>query len=459
MDINSLEFTNHKIETTLFLYELVTVVLDYTMFTLHPHQAFGVKYLMAREPNDFSKTKLFGSILADEMGLGKTIQTISLITRSPLITTLLCCPSTLCGMWVSQINKFAPDVQVFVFREKNTLSSIFKQINHDKKKKSIVICSYGITFRRPELYDFTFDRIVCDEAHLFRNSKSKVFNGMLQLKATTKLLLTGTPIQNKIGDLVSLINFIIGVKMKLNIDFVKKFIKERMLRRKIADVGIQMPKLSINQIEVVSKTSNKNAINLTREFMYNYALEKIIRQKQASVFPESLAKNFFKTYDISPIHFSNEKSDIVIENIINRNENCIVFTEFVDELKYIKKQLQEKAPTKKIESISGSTPLDERNRIATDTSINILVIQINTASIGLNLQHFSVAHFTNIQWNPSNTEQAIGRINRIGQTTDMQVFIYSFQDSIDKRIAFIAQKKKEFIISILEKKKKYKIKK
>ena len=175
-----------------------------------------------------------------------------------------------------------------------------------------------------------------------------------------------------------------------------------------------------------------------------------IRDLTSGVYPSSLAKNFFQTYDITPVQFSNEKSDVIIKKIIERDQNCIVFTQFVDELEYIKKQLKDILPNKTIESISGSTSLDDRAVISNNKNINILIIQINTASVGLNLQHFNVAHFTNIQWNPSNTDQAIGRINRIGQLKNMEVFVYAFKESIDERIAFIAEKKKQMIMSIID---------
>tara|TARA_Y100000590_G_C15661406_1_gene992790 strand:- start:432 stop:1697 length:1266 start_codon:yes stop_codon:yes gene_type:complete len=413
------------------------------MITLLPHQEKGVKFISLREPSPSSKIKTFGAILADEMGLGKTIQTIALISSSPLKTTLLCCPSTLCEMWKSQFKRFAPDVNTYMFRTKNTLDQIFTIINKaDETSKHVIICSYGITFRRPELTDFKYDRIVCDEAHVFRNSKGKVFNALIKLQAKTKLVLTGTPIQNKIGDIVTLINFIIGMKLKLDIDFVKMFIKDRMIRRRMEDVGIVMPKLEIKNIDIESKTNNKQALTLTSEFNYNHHLEKIIRRKQASVFPQVLNKSFCKAYELPAFNVNNEKANTIINAIVKNDTNCIVFTEFTDELNYIKQSLQTKLPNKKIESISGSTPISNRDTIANDTSINILVIQINTAGVGLNLQHFNVVHFTNIQWNPSNTDQAIGRINRIGQKENMTVFIYSFKNSIDERISYIAKKKR-----------------
>ena len=226
-------------------------------FQLLPHQKIGVDFMIKREPYDGTKTKVFGSILADEMGLGKTIQTIGLIKRSPLKKTILCCPSTLVSMWESQIQKFAPEITVTIFREKGQLANVISKYD---KEKLIIIMSYGITYRRPEIFDFEFDRIVCDEAHLFRNKKSKVFGGLSKIKATTKVLLTGTPIQNKIGDLATLINFIIGRDLILSIDFIKHFLKERMLRRKMDDVGIKMPNLKINQIQMDSTTSNQDTL-------------------------------------------------------------------------------------------------------------------------------------------------------------------------------------------------------
>jgi SNF2 family DNA or RNA helicase len=416
-------------------------------FTLLPHQEIGVKFLINREPHDGSKTKLYGSILADEMGLGKTIQTIALITRSPLNNTLLCCPPTLSQMWKSQLNRFAPHINTMLVTDAKSLHSILTSFKPDTH--NVLICSYAISYRRPELLDFAFDRIVCDEAHLFRNPKSKVYINLMKMKAKTKLILTGTPIQNKIGDLVTLINFIIGRELVLTIDFVKMFIKERMIRRKITEIGVKIPSLEINKVELKSNTTNKTALELTNEFEFNHHFEKMIRRKQASIFPSALNKSFYASYDMSPLSVCNEKSDTIVSRIIEDNHNCIVFTEFKDELAYIKQRLIKIAPNKRIESISGETSLDERQRLATDTSINILIIQINTAGIGLNLQHFNIVHFTNIQWNPSTTDQAIGRINRIGQEHDMKVFIYTFTDSIDDRIAFIAKKKRELIESII----------
>ena len=406
---------------------------------LHPHQVNGVNQLLAHEPIPNSKTKIYGSILADDMGLGKTIQTIALIDKSPLQRTLLLCPSTLCGMWQAQLKKFAPHINVFRFFEKNSLSKNIIQ------EKQVIICSYGISFRRPELQDFKYDRIVCDEAHIFRNQKSKTFTGIMKLQATTKLALTGTPIQNKIGDIATLVKFITGYQKKLGIDIIKLFVKRRMIRRKIEDVGITLPSIDIKHVELNEDKSNGKIVKFTNNFPFSHHLEALIRKKQASIFPTTLNKGFRETYELDPFTVANAKANHIVEQVLRSNENCIIFTEYCDELKYIVSKLQELNPSLNVAAISGGVTLEERETITKDHSINVLVIQINTAGVGLNLQHFSTVHFTNIPWNPSVTDQAIGRIKRIGQQNDMKVFIYSLKESIDAHISKVVTCKRDAI--------------
>jgi len=415
------------------------------MIELLPHQKKGLRFLLKHEPNQQSKTRIFGSILADDMGLGKTIQTISLIQTSPLFSTLLFCPSTLCSMWVAQLACFAPEIDVIEFREKDTLEKLIQ-----KEKKQVIICSYGISFRRPELFTHDFDRIVCDEAHIFRNPKSKVFIALMKIKSKTKLVLTGTPIQNNIGDISTLVKFILGKNLKLDINFLKLFTKHRMLRRRIEDVGITLPPISIQNVELDGEDTNRKILDFTKTFPFGHHLEALIRRKQASIFPQTLNTGFRKSYELPPFNVNNAKSNHIIDNVIKSDDNCIIFTEFKDELSYIVSQLTTKKPSLNVASISGETPLDERDIISKDKSINALVIQIMTAGVGLNLQHFHTVHFTNIPWNPSVIDQAIGRIKRIGQVNNMKVFIYSMKDSVEQRISKIVLKKCQIITQFLE---------
>ena len=148
----------------------------------------------------------------------------------------------------------------------------------------MIICSYGISFRRPELQDFKYDRIVCDEAHIFRNQKSKTFTGIMKLQATTKLTLTGTPIQNKIGDIATLVKFITGYQKKLDIDFLKLFVKHRMLMREIEDVGITLPSIDINHVELNDNQSNGKIVKFTNNFPFSHHDQKHLSEKNKQAF-------------------------------------------------------------------------------------------------------------------------------------------------------------------------------
>jgi SNF2 family DNA or RNA helicase len=416
--------------------------------TLLPHQTQGVRFLRSLEPP--FKTNIQGAILADEMGLGKTIQIISLIDSSPLNITLVICPSTLQTMWVNQFNKFCPHINVYVFAAKNSLASIMKKSNQEGNSKIVIITTYGLSFRRSELFEYQFDRIVCDEAHYFRNPRSKTYQALMKLKSTTKVLLTGTPIQNRIRDIITLINFIIGKEQPLTLHFIKLFIKERMLRRKISDVGIELPPLEIQHIIVQGAAEHQTLVKSTQSFPYEYQIEKMIRAKQAAVFPQSLNSSFIKHYQLPQFNVDNFKSIHIVDNIILRKQPCIIFAEYTNEIAFIKTLLVQKDPNLNIKVINGSVSFSERNLISHDISIDVLIIQIAAGGTGLNLQHFSEVHFTSIQWNPAQTQQAIGRIKRIGQKNKMKVFIYIFKNSFEHHIQRVQHTKHTLIQQIIQ---------
>ena len=414
------------------------------LFTLYTHQQYGVEYLLSREK--LGASKISGSILADQMGLGKTIQTIALIEASSHTLTILFCPTSLVTMWESQINTFSDSINTHIYKDDVLMHDFLKLTtspSHTHKK--VIICSYGLSHRRTSLKNIQFDRIVCDEAHYFRNPKSKTFNSINRLQSTSRLAITATPLQNSIKDIATIINFVLGQNITLNLDFIRLFIKHRMLSRKIDDIGISLPTLKINNIQITPKGDNKRVLTLTNEFDYTNHLEKIIRTKQSCVFPQML--NTSKLADILPINSNaNQKTQAILDSIKTKQENCIVFTEFISEQHYLFESLKNDF---KVACVRGSTPIEERTTICADTSIQILLIQIQTGCVGLNLQHFNQIYFSNIQWNPTVTQQAIGRINRIGQRHNMDVYIYSMKHTIEDRIVHVANKKLELIESIL----------
>jgi len=412
--------------------------------TLHPHQEQGVKWLLSVEPQiKLNTSSIFGGILGDEMGLGKTIQTIALIENSNLKLTVIFAPASLTQMWLNQIYKFSNLIEPYIITGEAELVEFIQ--NRDKSKKTVIICSYGLSFRRKILQQLPFDRIVCDEAHYFRNPKSKTYKFLSSLQSKSRILLTGTPIQNKILDIVTLINFIMKTNIKLPLDFIKLFIKKRMLARTLDSVGIKLPKMQQLDSKYNSTIENQRVIDTVKNFELN-PLVKILRQKQACVFPDSLNKCELNTEN-QINSTDNSRSNLLIDHIRNTRPKCLVFTEFRNEQIYIYNQLKDLF---KIGLINGSIPLEERAKICDDFSLDIIIIQIQTGCVGLNLQHFSTIYFSNRQWNPTIILQAIGRIKRIGQKNEMKVFHFTFEGSIEERINYIANKKLKIIDDLLK---------
>ena len=418
------------------------------MFTLLPHQKTGVKFLLSREPPLNKKSKIHGAILADTMGLGKTIQTISLILKSTLKTTIIFCPKILCEMWKKEINKFAPELVIHEFNILGSLGNIFDIIHNSQKQKHVIITSYSISWRRKELYQFHYDRIVCDEAHYFKNTKSKLFKSLVKLKSTSRILLTGTPIVNSVKDLKAMMNFITKTDIKWSIETMKIFIKERVIRRSLEDADIILPKLDINIEPINGPDENEKVVKKIHKFSMPY-LEMAIRCVQSSTIPTTLNNGFCKKYELQKFKIDNYKLDKITEKIIEENEQCIVFTRFKDEQFYLRDHLLNKNPSLKIELLNGTTSKEQRDIICSDRSINVLIVQIIAAGVGLNLQHFRRSHFTSIPWNPATLDQAIGRINRIGQKNDMKVSLYIYNKTFDQVMMNIINKKREQIEELL----------
>lgn len=173
---------------------------------LLPHQIYGVSWMQNRENSNIN-----GGILADEMGLGKTLQMIALMLRDELgSTTLIIVPSIALNQWIAEINKHAPNafnINIYHGRMKNNTIEI------NKTRHNIVITSYGTVEsdnRRKicNLQEVRFKRIVLDEAHLIKDNRASTTKAISMLNIEKRWGLTGTPIQNRVNDLLSLVKFL-----------------------------------------------------------------------------------------------------------------------------------------------------------------------------------------------------------------------------------------------------------
>ena len=394
-------------------------------YKLYKHQKLGVRWLLKTEK------KYNGGLLADEMGLGKTIQIISMMIANPLSLNLIVCPASLITQWKTEILKFAPSIIVNPDID-----------NIDITNQNVFIISYNKLIRPNNFSSLKYDRLICDEAHYFRNKKSKTFKKLDSIKSKVRWVITGTPIQNYIKDMYSMFEFL---RKKGELE---ELIRKYMLRRTIQEIDFKLPDL-IRSIKFIGSYNTK-FMNLIENNDYMFHLEKILRLKQACIIPSQTLQSIKKKYsikdDISKLKLS--KLNTIISDIINthRSNKTIIFSYFRTEINYLYKRLKTHL---NIDYINGSISSIKKKDIINNKDLDVLIIQINAGGTGLNLQHYNNIVFTGPQWNPTLEQQAIARSYRIGQTKNVYVKRYILGNisdySIEKKILRIQRNKLEMI--------------
>jgi len=399
-------------------------------FSLYNHQKKGIKWLLNIEK------KYGGGLLADEMGLGKTLQIISMMIANPKPLNLLVCPASLVKQWETEINKFAPSIKVW---------SKFDDTMNYKDDINVIVVSYNKINQITILRILQYDRVICDEAHYFRNKKSKTYKSLDALKTSIRWALTGTPIQNYKADLQSIFKF-----LRKHVS-LETCVSKYMLRRTHNQLHFSLPNIN-HSIKFIG-VHNQELFDMIENNDYMHHLEKVIRLKQACIIPQQTLKSiegkYSKSYDSGD---DMDKLKLLKLNKVVRDvsstigDKTIIFSYFRNEIRYLHNKLKAKL---NIDYIDGSISTLKRNELINSKEHDVLIIQINAGGTGLNLQHYNKVIFTGPQWNPTLEQQAIARVYRIGQTKDVSVkrYIIGKKDeySIEKRILKIQQQKLELI--------------
>ena len=409
------------------------------MFSLYPHQIQGLQWLQKQE-----SSYIKGGILADDMGVGKTIQIITLILRSSMKKTLIVVPANILSQWNQEIQKFAPSINVIVHWGLSRINTS-KLEKLESISKSIVLTSYGL-INNSIFSEIEFDRVVCDEAHIFRNIRTKVFKHLDKLKINTRWALTGTPIQNSIKDIITIFKYV-GCKMvnKANVD---TYIKTKLLRRMKEDINIVLPTINKKTIFIEERSKIDEIIYQKIEdgnFDGECELERLLRLRQSSISTNMVLESLEKKFgiELSKFKTSNYKLKYIFRDIIQNKESnkFIVFTHFNYEIKALSEMLSKS--NIRFDKISGNVSITQRNKIIDSDDIDVLLIQINAGGTGINLQKYNYVYFTAPHWNPTIEFQALCRVYRIGQTSNVTIKRIICKQTIESRIVDIQTKKNE----------------
>ena len=412
---------------------------------LLPHQVVGVKWLLEKE-----RSVIKGGILADDMGLGKTVQIISVMLGNTKKINLVVVPANIIMQWKSAIERFAPSLNIVVhWGDSRINGSTLRRI--DDSESSVILTSYGLVCSE-NISQLKIDRIICDEAHTFRNSGTKVFKNLDKIHSKIRWALTGTPIQNRLKDIINLFKFVgYHGANKCN---VSKLIETSLLRRTKDSLPIELPNIDkqITMIRNLSKKDKKvyEKISCGDMIEPECELEKLLRLRQASISTTMVVKSLEKSLglDLSRYYTKNKKLDYIMRNLKENMDNdesrrFIVFTHFKYEIEYMSEKLKSQGIP--YGEISGSVSMFDRNKTIKDDSLKVLLVQIVSGGTGLNLQKYNYVYFTAPHWNPSMEEQALCRVYRIGQSQKVTIKYVICNETIETRIKEI-QKEKTAII-------------
>ena len=411
-----------------------------------PHQSEAVEWCLNRENPD---QDVSGGILADEMGLGKTITMLAVIQARPKNHTLIVLPLVLLHQWYDTIRLTCKyNAPIYHGADKDIYDLELLQ------QCPIILTTYGeIANQTSILHEMEWDRVLFDEAHHLRNSKTKQHIGAQALQRETTWLITGTPIQNSRKDLYALCDMLgLDNHYYLQDSNIPILVKTYVLRRTKQEVGIKLPPCNIHT-PITVEWKNKHEQLLSKELHSNigfvpaeppnpwsnsistHHLGYLMRARQMCAYPK-LVKSDIK---LDPEDRDSEtfekggkglsKMQEVVNILIKRQGNKrrkIVFCQFHGEIDALQKKLEKEHMI--VYTVDGRTSREQRIKYLEGEDCDVLILQIQTGCEGLNLQKFNEIYFVSPHWNPGVEDQAVARCHRIGQTKEVDVFRFKMED-------------------------------
>jgi len=439
-------------------------------YTLKTFQLKGVEWLIG-----LSELGL-GGILADDMGLGKTIQTLAFLSylqrAKKLGPSLIIVPTSLLYNWQSEAKKFTPDLPVIVCENGDEL----KRELSAERPEGVFVTTYGLFQRHAALIQkHKYDRVIFDEAQVIKNSGTQKSNLAAELSAQQKVCLTGTPLENHLGEFYTLLDVCVPGALgdfdsfsqtyalarpqqtpsKQAMSVLKKKIRPLVLRRAKENVIKELPEKIETVIQVpfdkkqmkiykdVALSYNDLIQQQINEGQDNHQLQMLtalLRLRQICTSPLLLPDNY--QCEESP------KLDALIpklNEVAQLGQSALVFTNFKTSLFLLENKLKNLGLRPFV--ISGDVPAKKRKMIIKEFSessrAEILLMTLKTGGVGLNLTKASYVFHLEPWWNPAAENQGTDRAYRIGQRKNVSVYRYIMKDSVEQRIEDLKRHKSQ----------------
>ncbi|HHP7229917.1 MAG TPA: DEAD/DEAH box helicase [Xenococcaceae cyanobacterium] len=455
--------------------------------TLRPYQARGIGWLA------FLEKWSLGACLADDMGLGKTLQLIGFILHlknRDLINkpTLVICPTSVLNNWEREIRKFAPTLSVLIHHGENRKQG--KTFAKIAQNQDLIITSYSLVHRDSKTLSLvSWQGIVLDEAQNIKNPTAKQSQAVRQIPADFRIALTGTPVENRLTELWSILDFLnpgflgnrtffqkrfanpiekFGDRHSLNV--LRSLVQPFILRRLKTDRNIiqDLPEkqemnvfcgLSETQAEFYQKLVDESLTKIEESDgiqRHGLVLTLLLRLKQVCNHPILISGKTKTTKPNKLITDIQEFSDRsgklmrlteMLDEIVQEGNHALIFTQFSEWGKLLKFYL-EQALKQEVFFLYGATRRPQRqemiDRFQNDPNApQIFILSLKAGGTGLNLTRANHVFHVDRWWNPAVENQATDRAFRIGQKRNVQVHKFVCSGTLEERINDIIESKQE----------------
>ncbi len=440
---------------------------------LRDYQKKGLDWL------SFLRKFRFGGVLADEMGLGKTLQALTMlhleIEGGNKLPSLVVCPTTLVWNWQEEFKKFLPKVKVLVING-NHRRELFKEISDAQ----VVITSYPLLRRDIELYKkVSFNYVILDEAQNIKNRNTQNAQVAKELKASMRLAMTGTPIENSIMDLWSIFDFLMpgflggAEKFKRRYEMpitkfqdkeqlaklssrILPFVLRRLKRDVIKDLPDKIEQVSYCELEptqgkiyakmiesarqIAAKSVDENGFEKSRMLI----LTLILRLRQICCHP-LIAGVDLKHRSVSG------KMELLKETLgelLAGGHKVLIFSQFVSMLSIMEDYLKHENIAYAYMDGSSRDRQEEVARFNNDPALKVFLLSLKVGGVGLNLTSADAVIIYEPWWNPAVENQAIDRVHRIGQHNSVLAFRLITKGTIEEKMLEL-QNRKRFLMDAL----------
>ena len=441
---------------------------------LRPYQVEGFGWLSALWDAGL------GGILADDMGLGKTLQALCLVERlhegtRPQHPALVVAPTSVMGAWTGEARKFVPGLNVVMIEETSRKSGV--PLAKAIEGADVVVTSYTLTRLDADQFQaLDWSMLVLDEAQFIKNREAKTYAVIRELRAHLRLAITGTPLENSLMDLWSLLSitapgvfpdpkafterYVKPVETGTGpgrLEELKRRIRPLMLRRTKHEVAAELPPKQEFILPVTLGRDHRRIYDrqLQAERMNTLGLLGDARHHRIEILA---ALTRLRQLSLSPAlvddklsAISSAKIDTLVEHLralAGENHRALVFSQFTSFLHLVRDRLT--AEGIEWEYLDGRTRhRDERVQAFKEGNATAFLISLKAGGFGLTLTEADYVYVLDPWWNPAAENQAIDRTHRIGQDKQVMVYRMVSTDTIEEKVVALQQRKRDLFDQVV----------